>query len=76
MLLLKSTILVQYSIKKKDIGRIFKTIHTYYVLETQPQGWRVERRYNDLLKLRSCLTKTFSGFIVLDYNYRYHHCLP
>jgi len=55
---------IRISIKKKDIGKIFKNIHTYFVLETQPQGWRVERRYKDLLKLRSCLTKAFSGYIV------------
>jgi len=33
-------------------------------METQPQGWRVERRYKDVLKLRSCLTKSFPGYII------------
>ncbi len=52
------------SVIKKDIGKLFRNVHTYYVIETQPQGWRVERRYKDMLKLRACLGNFFPGYVV------------
>lgn len=48
----------------KLTGGLFNTTHNFYIIETQPYGWKVEREYKQIITFREILQKQFPGNIV------------
>jgi hypothetical protein len=50
--------------KSMPSGGILSTRKNFYIIETQPHGWKVEREYKHLIAYRECMQKQFPGDIV------------